>query len=105
MTKREVWYPAPYNLAEHRAIQTLAIYAQGAERPWPPGEEPPPPSPMDVKRALDWIVYGAAQYLDNGFVADDPNGRIAAYIDGRQSVAQQIVKLTKLKVDIHDKAE
>lgn len=105
MSKREVWHPAPYNLAEHRAIQTLAIYAQGAERPWPPGEEPPVPSPQDVKRALDWIIYEAAKTYDNGFVPDDPNGHIAAYIDGCQSVGQQIVKLTKLKVDIHDKAE
>ena len=97
MSKHEVWHPALYDQAAFRAIQTLAVYAQGAEIPWPPGEEPPVPSPDDVKRALDWIIHAAAQTYDNGFVADDPGGRIAAFIDGRQSVGQQIIKAMKLK--------
>lgn len=96
MSKHEIWHPAKYEQADARAIQTLVVYAQGAERPWPPGEEPPVPSPLDVKRALDWIINQGAQTWDNGFVPDDPHGRIAAFIDGRQSVGQQIVKLAKL---------
>jgi hypothetical protein len=46
---------------------------------------------------LDWIIHQAAATYDAGFVPDDPNGRIAAYMDGRQSVGQQIIKLMKLK--------
>lgn len=100
MAKHEVWHPAAYEQADIRSIQTLALYAQGAVQPWPPGEEPPPPSPSDVKRALDWIINSAAQTFDGGFVADDPNGRIAAFIDGRQSVGMQLVKLMKLKASL-----
>jgi len=95
--KREVWMPARYEVADIRAIQALAMYAMGAERPWEPGQEPPVPSAADVKRALDWIINSAAQISDNGFSPTDTNGRIAAYIDGRQSVGQQIVKLMRLK--------
>lgn len=95
----------PAEWADHdaRAMQALALYAQGAEKPWPPGEEPSAPSPQDVRRALDWIVHGAAQTYDNGFVANDPNGRIGAFIQGRQSVGQQIVKLMKIKVEAFNK--
>ena len=109
MSKHEVWHPAPYDQAACRAIQTLAVYAQGAEIPWPPGEEPPVPSPHEVKRALDWIINGAAQHWDNGtaasFAANDPHGRIAAFIDGRRSVADQIVKLMKLKQVIFEERD
>ena len=105
MSKREVWYPAEWLPADVRAIQALALYAMGAERPWPPGEEPPAPSPADVKRAFDWIINQAAQTTDNGFLANDPHGRIGAYIDGRQSVGQQIVKLMKLSPKVFEKSE
>lgn len=97
--KREVWHPAKWDKADARAIQALARYAQLAEVAWDPSTMGPPPdapSPFDVKRALDWIINSAAQTYDNGFTPDDPNGRIAAHIDGRQSVGQQIVKLIKL---------
>ena len=101
--KRQVWYPALYDKRDIRAIQTLALYAKAAEYPFPPGEEPPAPSPMDVKRALDWIIHGAAQTYENGFVANDANGRTAAFIDGRRSVGQQIIKLMQLKPEALDK--
>lgn len=98
MTRREIWHPADHEPDDIRAIQALARYALGAERPWPEGvEPPPPPSPHQVKRALDWIVHQAAQTYDNGFRPDDPHGRLAAFIDGRRSVGQQIVKLMKLR--------
>lgn len=100
MTRREIWHPAEHAPEDIRAIQSLALYAMGAERPWPAGEEPPPPSPSEVKRALDWIIHHAAQTYDNGFRPDDPHGRLAAFIDGRRSVGQQIVKLMKLKPEL-----
>ena len=100
MTRREIWHPAEHAPEDIRAIQSLALYAMGAERPWPAGEEPPPPSPSEVKRALDWIIHHAAQTYGNGFRPDDPHGRLAAFIDGRRSVGQQIVKLMKLKPEL-----
>lgn len=105
MSKRELWHPANYDQNVIRSVQALALYAQGAEIPWPEGEAPPVPTPLDVKRALDWIILEAAQTYDNGFVAEDPSGRIGAFIDGRQSVGQQIVKLMKLKPAILDKGK
>ena len=97
--RREVWQPALYEQGDIRAVQALANYAQLAEIAWDPATMGPPPevpSPFEVKRALDWIVNSAAQTYDNGFVNNDPGGRIAAFIDGRQSVGQQIVKAIKL---------
>lgn len=93
-SQRKCWMPAPYDRRDVRAIQALAVYAQG----WDGSGHPPlPPSSDDVRRALDWIINAASSTYDNGFVPDDPNGRIAAYMDGRQSVGQQLVKLMKIK--------
>jgi hypothetical protein len=103
--RREVWQPAQYDVADIRAIQSLAQYARLAEDAWDEktmGSPPPAPSPFEVKRALDWIINAAAQTYDNGFAPDDASGRIAAFIDGRQSVGQQIVKLMRLKPDAFD---
>jgi hypothetical protein len=100
--KREAWHPAEYTKDDIRAIQALALYAKSADVPFPPGEEPQL-SPSEAKRALDWIILKAAQAYDNGFSADDPNGRTAAFLDGRQSVAQQIIKLTLLKPEVIQK--
>jgi hypothetical protein len=102
--ERAVWHPAEWQPEDVRAVQALALYAMGAERPWPAGEEPPAPSPADVRRALDWIIHGAAQSYDNGFVAEDPHGRIGAFIDGRQSVGQQLVKLMRLSPKVFEKS-
>jgi hypothetical protein len=100
-TKRELWHPVDtYDEQDIRSIQALALYAMGAERPWPAGQEPPVPSPMDVKRALDCIIYKLAQTYENGsmaaFSAQDPN--VAWFIDGRRSVGQALTKLMVLKV-------
>lgn len=103
MTKRELWHPAEYVRADVRAIQALAEYAQLAVIAWDEkemGPAPEPPSPFDVKRALDWIINHACQTYDTSFVPDDSNGRIAAFVEGRRSVGQQIVKLSKLKPEM-----
>ncbi len=100
MPKREVWHPADYDQADVRAIQALANYAQLAAVAWDEqemGPAPEAPSPSEVKRALDWIVNSAAQTYDTSFVADDSNGRIGAFVEGRRSVGMQIVKLIRLK--------
>lgn len=103
MADKKIWHPPDYEKADVRAIQSLALYAMGAERPWPEGEEPPVPTPLDVKRALDWIVHRACATYESGFVADDPNGRIAAFMDGRQFAGMQIVKLMKLRPEVVSK--
>ena len=82
---RVVWEPASWEPADLRAIQAIS---QGVA------------SEQEQKRGLNWIINNAASTYDNGFVAADPHGRIAAYMDGRQSVGQQIVKLIKLKAEL-----
>ena len=92
--KREIWQPATYNDADIRAIQALALYAKAADDP---KYKHLVPSPEDTRRALDWIIYKAAQTYELTFVPNDPSGRIAAFVDGRRSVGQQITKLLTLK--------
>jgi hypothetical protein len=102
MKDRKVWHPAAYEKEDVQAIQTLAEYARLAVEAWDEkakGAPPPPPSPFQVKRALDWIVKSAAQTYDNSFVDQDPNGRIGAFVEGRRSVGQQIVKLMTWRIE------
>ncbi len=96
--KREIWHPPTYEKPDVAAIQSLERYAQMADKPPLPGEQIMPPTPEQVRRALDWIIYRAAGTYENGFVADDSHGRIGAFIEGRRSVGQQIIKLSKLKI-------
>lgn len=96
--EREHWHPPVYDKADIRAIQSLALYAQGAVAPWPPGEEPPPPSPADVKRALDWIINVAAAAYDEPFRPGQPDA--VAYMLGRRSVGLAIIKLMKIKAEV-----
>ncbi len=56
-------------------------------------------SETEQKRAIGWIINSAAATYENGFVADDPNGRLAAFMDGRAFAGQQIVQLMRLKAD------
>lgn len=100
--KRERWRPIDdYTVQDIRAVQALALYAQSAEIPPEPGQEPPPPSPHDVKRALDWIIIHAAQTYDEPFEANRPD--VVAYMLGRRSVGLAIVKLMRLKPSMFEK--
>jgi hypothetical protein len=92
--KREIWQPALYDEKDIRALQSLALYAKGADDP---KYKHLVPGPEDVKRALDWIIHKAAATYENSFVSNDPNGRIAAFMEGRRSVGQQVIKLLTLK--------
>lgn len=92
--RREIWQPALYDDKDIRAIQSIALYAKAADDP---KYKHLVPSPEDTKRALDWIIYKAAQTYELTFVPNDPSGRIAAFIDGRRSVGLQIQKLLTLK--------
>lgn len=92
--KREIWQPALYDDKDIRAIQSLALYAKAADDP---AYKHLVPGPEDVRRALDWIIYKAAATYENSFMPNDPNGRAAAFMEGRRSVGQQIIKLQTLK--------
>lgn len=97
MAKKELWHPVDsYDVDDIRSIQLLALYAQGAERPWPPGEAPPTPTEHDVKRMFDCIIYKLAQTYEEPFVQGQPDA--VAYVLGRASVGRALVKLMKIKV-------
>lgn len=68
-----------------RALQALALYAQGGDAP----------TTQDCKRALDWIVNVAAATYDEPF---RPGNQDAVnYMLGRRSVGLAIVKMLSLK--------
>ena len=98
MKPRKIWHTPEYDAADARAVQTLMTYAHEAEMPSEPGQAPPAPSPQDCKRVLDWIIHQASATYENGFVPDDANGRIGAFMEGRRFVGQQIIKLGKIKI-------
>jgi hypothetical protein len=97
--KREIWHPPEYTDDDVRAIQAIALYAQSAVIPPKPGQEPAAPTPLDCKRALDWIINRACSTYESGFSPNDPNGRIGAFMEGRRFAGQQVVKLTKLRLN------
>lgn len=98
--KREIWHPAEYTRGDVRAIQALMQYARLAKEVWDVeamGSPPPCPSEFEVARALDWIIHQACQTYDTSFAAGDENGRVGAFVEGRRSVGNQIIKLSMLK--------
>ena len=105
--KREVWHPVAYDIKDIRAVQALATYAS---LPDEQKSKDLAPAPSEVKRALDWIIYGACQKEEIPFRPTDEGSKIADFVMGRQSVAQQLIKLMKLnpalfegEVTRHDK--
>lgn len=98
--KREVWWPPEWTDDDVRAVQSIALFAQGAEKPWEPGHEPPVPTPLDCKRALDFIIHKACSTYENSFIANDPNGRIGAFQEGRRFAGQQLIKIMKIKLGL-----
>ncbi len=108
MAKPEGWQPTVdnYEAADLRAIQALAAYAQLAVVAWDPDTMGPPPNtptPFDVKQALDWIIWKAAETYDEPFVPGQPD--VTNYRLGRRSVGLAIVKLMRLKQSIFDKGK
>lgn len=97
-SKREPWHPAEYEPADIRAIQALAIYAKSADVPPHPGEDPPTLTPIEARRALDWIVKTAAGTYDEPFRPGSAD--TIAYLLGRRSVGLAIVKLMSLKPEV-----
>lgn len=83
---REPWHPAEWTDEDALAIKAVALgnASEGQQR-----------------TALDWILK-AAMVGDQSFVPmpkGDPNGRIDAFLEGRRSVGNQILKLIKVKLE------
>lgn len=85
--KREPWHPADYGIADVSAVQAMAS-----------GQA----TPDQQKRALAWIINAASMTYDQSFVPGQPD--VAAFLEGRRSVGNQIVKLTKIDVAAMRKA-
>ena len=87
-TKREPWHPAEWDTPEALAIKSLATGTA---------------NDIQQKLALRWIIEKVAMTYDQSFVPDDPNGRVAAFIEGRRSVGNQIVKLMRVDLNALEK--
>jgi hypothetical protein len=72
------YLPATYDVADIAAIQACCV-----------GEA----TPQQQKRAMDWIMYKAANMNDLEYRTD---GRDHAFASGRRYVGMQIYKLTTL---------
>ena len=82
-----IWGPCSYEPEDTRALQHLAADGGGLE------EEPP--TPEEVKRALDWIIHKACSTYDDPFRPGEPDVR--DYMLGRRSVGLAIIKQLVLK--------
>jgi hypothetical protein len=76
---REPWHPAPWTVADVSAMQALAR-----------GEA----NDQQQRRAFKWIVESAAMTYDQSFVPGQAD--VSAFIEGKRSVGNQVVKLLKL---------
>jgi hypothetical protein len=74
--KKEPWHPADWGIAEVSAVQALFR-----------GEA----NEQQQRLALDWIIYSAGMAHDQSFVPGQPD--VSDFIEGRRSVANQILKL------------
>lgn len=83
------WAPPPYRKQDVRALQAVALYAQGGDQP---------PTAHDCKQALDWIVNVAAATYDEPFRPGQQDA--VNYMLGRRSVGLAIVKLLTIKPEV-----
>jgi hypothetical protein len=77
----ERWQPAKWELADASALQALMRGDAGPEQ---------------QKRALRWVIEGAAGTYEEVMVPREPD--TSAYLMGRRSVGLQIVKLLHVNV-------
>lgn len=90
--KHEVWKPPLWEKTDVRAIQALAIYA-GLRKPLEDmQDDPQPPQPYEVRRALEWILFKACAVKEHAEFAGDYKDVVL----GRQSVAKFILKMVEL---------
>ncbi len=87
MSKAPPHFDAPWDVADAGAIQALAR-----------GDA----SPEMQKRALEWIVNVAAMTYQPTFMQGD---RESAFAEGRRFVGLQVVKLTRINLNVIRKAK
>ena len=86
---RKAWEPPLYSESDMRAVQALGDYAANLR-------DGHPPSPEQVKQALDWIIHSASGYYEVFF---EPNQQdVQTFLAGRRFVGSSIIKLLSLKV-------
>jgi hypothetical protein len=79
--KTEPWHPAGWDIADAAAIQALAR-----------GDA----SPDMQRRALRWVIEAASMTYDQTFVPGQAD--VSAFLEGRRSVGNQLVKLLKVNL-------
>ena len=98
---KQLWHPVDtYDEQDIRSIQTLARYAMGAEIEWPKGQEPPVPTPADVKQMFDCIINKLSQRYENpgmAALASDHPDKVVWIMCGRLQVGKELSKLMTLK--------
>lgn len=77
--QRQPWHPAEWELADAAALKALASGTADKHQ---------------QVRAIRWIVERAAMTYDQAFVPGSAD--VTAFIEGRRSVGNQIVKLVNL---------
>lgn len=86
--KRQPWFPAEYDTQDIAAVQAVATGTASAEQ---------------QRRALRWIIESCAGAYNQSFIPGQSD--VTAFLEGRRSVGNQIVKLTKLKVGVLEQRE
>ena len=84
---RQPWHPAEWEVPDAGALQALAR-----------GEA----APEQQRRALMWIIESASGAYEQSFVPD--SDRVTAFLEGRRSVGNQIIKLIKINLETLRKA-
>lgn len=79
--KREPWWPAVYDVELHPAAIKACYFGTA--------------TPEQQTAAMAWIIDMAAQTADQSFYPGDTH--VSAFIEGRRSVGNQIMKLVKFK--------
>lgn len=85
---REGWHPAPWEVHEAAAIQ--ALFAGNA-------------NPDQQRTAMRWILDGACSYTDWAYRPGAEGTRDTDMCLGRQFVGHQIVKLSRLNLELFRK--
>lgn len=85
---KEAYHPAPWELHEAAAIQ--ALFAGNA-------------TPDQQRTALKWILDGACNLYDLSYRPGPGGERDTALAEGRRLVGLQIVKLSRLNLEIFRK--
>ena len=89
---RKMWERPTYSKDEIGAMQALFS--------WLAGVADEPPARHQARMAWDTLNYKICLRNQIGFSPEDPNGRMGAFIDGRQFVAKEMDFLSAIRPDV-----